>query len=73
MLEVYKSLMLTVIAVLMFFLVKYQGHTHIDGGEIEVTNEVQITSDEPLEVKATEPIDVSIANQDDVLEVEIEK
>ena len=45
--------MLTVIAD-SSFLVKNQGHTRVDGGSIEVSNEVQITSEEPLEVKATE-------------------
>jgi hypothetical protein len=71
--EVYKAVMLTLIAVLLLVIASHQKHVTVDGGEIEVSNTIDVKADEPLDVHANEPLDVNIANQSDALAVEIEK
>jgi hypothetical protein len=48
-------------------------HVIIDSGEIEISNTVEVKTDEPLDVHAHEPLDVNIADQASPIEVQIEK
>ena len=72
-LEIYKAFLLTVIAALLLVIALHQHNVTIDGGRVEVTNTVSIQSDDPLEVHADTPLDVNLADQRDVIAVEIEK
>lgn len=73
--EKYKAAILTVIAILLLVLVIQTKHAIIDGGDVRATvqNTVGVRSTEPLDVHAEQPLDVNIADQADVIAVEIEK
>jgi hypothetical protein len=71
--EIYKAFILTVIAILLLVMASRERHVTVDGGEVEVTNTVDVKADDPLDVHAVEPLDVNIADQADVIYVAIEK